>query len=101
MTSHGVCPACGYDLHGHPDGQRCPECGASLRTAEPREIAFFQRVRVALFLLLIAGIGAIAAAAVLLPASTRLYVIPAILFVFVLAPIYIAAHLARRMDGSE
>ncbi len=30
------CPNCGYDLRGHPDPARCPECGKEVHVSETR-----------------------------------------------------------------
>jgi hypothetical protein len=31
----GCCANCGYDLHAHKEGDRCPECGTEVKAAFP------------------------------------------------------------------
>ena len=97
MSDANRCPECGYDLAGH-DHERCPECGTSPRAPSSRERGFFRSLRRVLAGVMIVGLGAVVLVGLFVPPPVRLYALPAVIFLFVLAPIYIAAHLARRLD---
>ncbi len=33
-AGRAICPGCGYDLRGHPDDARCPECGQTVSVSD-------------------------------------------------------------------
>lgn len=99
MSRGARCPHCGYDLAGLVDRGVCPECGHDPAEAGPREATFFRRLRRTVITILAIGMVALVSIALLVPMPARLYAIPAAIFALVLAPIYVAAWLARRLDG--